>query len=331
MGNEPAPSTAPSIEGEEVKEFAQSQKSTKTKSKAKKDLDEESYFNRVHYHHEIWKKRLVRAVESSDEEKSNILKVEDLPPLHKAAATGDLSQITALLDDGYNIDAPLPFRAILSEDNSFQFEGCSPLQIAAFFGKSKALDLLLDRGADVNARDADKAEVLEYAISGEKQGLVMKLLAKGANTRSKNKYGRSVLHCAVEYGDLLLFYLLVEYGADPTEEDKEGGAPIHAAAFYGNEAVVRALLEQDSSMASMREKDGSTPLHNAVMKADIKEEDHVKLIRALIEHGSDVNARQEDDCTPLLEAAVRDTPTILLCCLEMRLNFPLYSGMVTTK
>ena len=317
VGNQPTSNTIPINDGEDVRDYSSRfQRSTKAMSKRRRDVDDEFYFNRVHYHYEILKKRLVRAPGSDSIQKSNILQIKSLPALHKAAATGDLSQINTPLDRGEDINVPLPFRAILKEEIRFQFEGCSPLQIAVFFGKSKAVDALLERGADINAQDADNGAVLMYAISGENRGLVMKLLTNGANTRNRDKYGAYVLHHAVRYGDMLLYSLLVEFGADPKEIAENGSAPIHEAAFYGNEAVVKALLEQDNTLTSMRRKDGRTPLHRAAMKLSINEANHVRLVLALIENGSDVNATDEHGLSPLHEAAVRDILRRSLSCFN---------------
>jgi len=43
------------------------------------------------------------------------LKVEDLPPLHRAAANGSPAEIEVLLDSSEMVDSPLPFNAVLDK------------------------------------------------------------------------------------------------------------------------------------------------------------------------------------------------------------------------
>lgn len=66
-----------------------------------------------------------------------MLQVDELPPLHKAAARGDLTGINALLDTGEDINTPLPFQRLWDSpgNRSWGFKGCSPLHLAAWFAK----------------------------------------------------------------------------------------------------------------------------------------------------------------------------------------------------
>jgi ankyrin repeat protein len=63
---------------------------------------------------------------------------------------------------------------------------CTPLHFASFFGKAKAIDLLLKRRASVVARDTDNAEALVYAIWGEDPWAAIALLAQGADVNATN-------------------------------------------------------------------------------------------------------------------------------------------------
>ncbi|MCI0436922.1 MAG: ankyrin repeat domain-containing protein [Gemmatimonadetes bacterium] len=68
----------------------------------------------------------------------------------------------------------------------------------------------------------------------------------------------------------------------------------------GDAAAVRALLAGDPELVRARDSDGSTPLHCAAWKG------HVTLVQLLLEHGADVNARNQNGhwgTTPLHAAA----------------------------
>ncbi|TAA41551.1 ankyrin repeat domain-containing protein [Pseudoxanthomonas winnipegensis] len=91
------------------------------------------------------------------------------------------------------------------------------------------LDLMLERGLDVNAKDDRSKSLLGWACacsgSAETTGYVKSLLRAGAdsNTRSENT-GFSVLHFAASYGRPALVEELLIFGADPNAVVEMEGA-----------------------------------------------------------------------------------------------------------
>lgn len=72
------------------------------------------------------------------------------------------------------------------------------------------------------------------------------------------------------------------------------------AAKSGAASRVKELLEQDATLISARDTDGSTPLHCATWKG------HQRVVELLLTVGADVNARNNNDhwgTTPLHAAA----------------------------
>jgi ankyrin repeat protein len=74
--------------------------------------------------------------------------------------------------------------------------------------------------------------------------------------------------------------------------------PLGLAAASGQEDVVKLLLEHGSQI-NARDPDGYTPLHRACHS-----EDGLSVTRLLLEKGADVNAATYDGCTPLSEACL---------------------------
>ncbi len=100
-----------------------------------------------------------------------------MPPIYRAAATASLKVITDLLGKGIDVNERIPF-SMIDDEEDFQFRGASPILIAAWFGKMKSIDLLLDHGANMNSLDSDGAGILEYAIWGQCRGrIVTRLLS----------------------------------------------------------------------------------------------------------------------------------------------------------
>ena len=106
--------------------------------------------------------------------------------LREAARAGDVARIDALLAAGAPVDAPARY-------------GQTPLYYAAEKGHLAAARRLVERGANVNARDRFfGASVVDMALQGEHFELARYLLAKGAEDAA------SVLAVAIERGDLEL-------------------------------------------------------------------------------------------------------------------------------
>jgi ankyrin repeat protein len=85
-------------------------------------------------------------------------------------------------------------------------------------------------------------------------------------------------------------------GPKPVNPERE----IIKAAKSGAVLRVKELLEQDASLVSAKDSDGSTPLHCATWKG------HVEVVTVLLKHGADVNAENNNDhwgTTPLHAAA----------------------------
>ena len=95
--------------------------------------------------------------------------------------------------------------------------------------------LLLERGADMNARDDDFETPLHLASYHLRLKLVRLLLDHGANVNAENNWGRTPLHRVLEdehysdEGGFGVVQLLVEMGADANARDKEHQSPLHLA------------------------------------------------------------------------------------------------------
>lgn len=91
----------------------------------------------------------------------------------------------------------------------------APLHLAAQRGQDKMVALLLDKGADVNARDTTGQTPLHCAVDGRKMATITLLLDRGADLSHKDARGLSPLHLAVDKGWEEVVLCLIERGADP--------------------------------------------------------------------------------------------------------------------
>jgi hypothetical protein len=156
--------------------------------------------------------------------------------------------------------------------------------------------LLLDRGADVNAKDNDGWTLLRWAAVEENEALVRLLLDRGADVNAKDKYGWTVLRWAAAEENEALVRLLLNRGADVNAKDNDGRTALRRAVDEGHEAMVRLLLDRGADVDA-KDNDGETVLRRAAVRG------HEAVMQLLLDRGADVNAKNNDGETTLQEAA----------------------------
>jgi ankyrin repeat protein len=141
--------------------------------------------------------------------------------LVEAVSDGDVSTAAALLDQD-----PSLARAMHG--------GASPLHYAAVHGQQQAVDLLIDRGANLEAVDYEYgASPIGWANEKGHMALVHHMRARGA---------RVSLHMAAAFGFLDDVKELAARHPDQLNHLVGYGAPLHMAALWGHDEIVRWLL-----------------------------------------------------------------------------------------
>jgi cytochrome c len=148
--------------------------------------------------------------------------------IHDAATKGDVAAITAALDAGAGVD----------ESGG----PATPLYLAVRGGHFAAAELLIERGADVNAVPTPLlGPALMPAVAKRRIDLINLLLDGGANPNSQ-RGGETALHIAARSGCLDCVKALVEAGADVNAKTKHGQTPIHLAKFKRQREVADYLM-----------------------------------------------------------------------------------------
>ena len=80
------------------------------------------------------------------------------------------------------------------------------------------------------ARNASKVEPLHSAVASTRCDLVALLLQRGADPDARQTGGHTALHSAVKRRDMEMIGLLADHGADPEVKDDEGKSAIDLAA-----------------------------------------------------------------------------------------------------
>ncbi|XP_029908912.1 ankyrin repeat domain-containing protein 27 isoform X2 [Myripristis murdjan] len=144
--------------------------------------------------------------------------------------------------------------------------GYTPLHVAAVCGQAQLIDLLVCKGAPVNATDYHGFTPLHLACQRGYQGVTLLLLHYKANTDAQDNNGNTPLHLACMYGHEDCVKALVYYDVQSCRLDvqnEKGDTALHMAARWGYEGIIQVLLENGVSTAiSNRSKE--SPLQCAL-------------------------------------------------------------------
>ncbi|EFX05479.1 ankyrin repeat-containing protein [Grosmannia clavigera kw1407] len=179
--------------------------------------------------------------------------------------------------------------------NAANSNGRTPLSHAARNGHKTTVNLLLNRGANINAADSDGQTPLHDAVWNGNETTIKLLLDRGADINAADSDDWTPLHDAVWVGHVATVKLLLDRGADINAADSKGRTPLHDATRNGNETTMKLLLDRGADINAADSK-GRTPLHDATRNGN---ETTIKL---LLDRGADINAADSDDWTPLHDA-----------------------------
>ena len=219
-------------------------------------------------------------------------------PLHLAAADGTADLVGVLLDAG-------------ADPNMARQTGETPVMSAARSGSVAAVKRLHAGGANPNAAQTSMGQTaLLWAINGGHVDVARALLDAGA-TVTPAESGFTPLMFAARLGSIEASRMMLFAGDDINASSKDGSTPLLVATVRGHAKLAMFLLEQGAHPDGNLEGAGYTPLHWASSRSEVPfvaleieppgewaaieripdRDDQFALIKSLVAHGADIEAR----------------------------------------
>jgi len=219
---------------------------------------------------------------------------QQLRQLGQAAQAGNRGRVEQLLGAVSNLNK-------LADEKG-------PLHLAAENGHVAIVEMLLDRRADPNFRDANGCTALMSAIERGQTGAIRCLLRAGTDKEAADKNGARALHWAVQMGLTEVTNELIAAGCEKDAKAKFDSSPMHIGARSGYADTVMALVRAGANVEALTNQ-SYTPLHIAAMKGN------TDVARVLVDNNADLEARSNRKMTPLHMASTqghKETVQVLL-------------------
>ena len=243
---------------------------------------------------------------------------EGLTALHVAAAHEYTDMIEYLIEKKATVDVKSNNK---SKNNLFV--SITPLALAASAGKTKAVEALVKRGANIHEKNGYlDLTALHLAASKGHQNVVVWLLDHNANIEAKATHDQTPLHIASENGQKKIVDLLLTRKAEINAKTTEKETALSLAVLNERLEVVPSLVSQCANVNEKTGYFGETVLHIAASKG------LSYLIDLFIKNKADINAKTDANQTPLFLAVSNDRRQAVGILLQSKpdVNAPDRSG-----
>lgn len=222
-----------------------------------------------------------------------------------AADRGHVGILTSLIEGRADVNV------------AFLHSGKTPLHLAASANRAQAIDVLIEAGADREAKDVQGSTPLHSAAFDLSNEAIVALMRHGCNKEAEDEKGQTPLHVAASRGSCRAVVALLAAGADVAARfgAEERSALVVAASVHSVD-VAKALVQYGADVNAATSR-GWTALHEATCT------NKVKFMHALIGMGAIVDVQDDNGDTPLMLAAGREGcphSTAVLLLLEHGAN-----------
>jgi ankyrin repeat protein len=175
--------------------------------------------------------------------------------LHEAAAKGDVAEIEKLIAGG-------------EKPNIQDSKSRTPLHVAVYLKQPEAARTLLRLGANPNALEIDRYDIVTIAaVANDVPMLKIALDGGGSAKNITSRYDGTALIASAHLGHVEVVKMLIEAKAPLNHINNLGWTALMEAVVLGNgganhTATVRALVEAGADV-NIADRQGTTPLQHA--------------------------------------------------------------------
>jgi ankyrin repeat protein len=209
---------------------------------------------------------LMRAAEKGHVEVVNLL-LNAKADVNKRTDWGDSAVSSAAISAKSDVLRVLLDKGVSAENINHAFV------VAASWGRTEALRLLLKKGADIKRVGAEALTEAVHAnpYRGRSEQAMTEtiglLLDSGVDVNTRDKSNKPVLHIAANDGFLAVAKTLLDRGADINARDNEGTTALWWAAGIGQRDATILLVERGADL-NAKANDGTTALWRAKYNND---------------------------------------------------------------
>lgn len=205
------------------------------------------------------------------------------------------------------------------------------LHIASQESNLEMVQYLVDKGSDINAKNASGSKPIHIAAREGYKDTVEFFLSKGSSINDSGAANQTLLHYAAMKGHLEVIKYLIIQGADVNAQDANGLTPVHIAANFNYKDVIEVLLKNGATYNAV-DKFYRRPFEMAndkniinLLTSTEKLFEAVKRNSSLevenyIKAGAFVNPQNVDSGTPLHYAAWKGYDRVVNVLLQNKAN-----------
>jgi ankyrin repeat protein len=169
-----------------------------------------------------------------------------------------------------------------------------PLHTAARDGRDKVIRVLVANGVKVDSREsfAPHETPLHMAALYDNPAAVQALIELGADVNAKDTYDFTpLMECFLS--NISIARMLIAAGANVNAANKKGKGPLYFAARHGNLEMAKLLLQKGAKVNKKNKINGMIPLHWAASQGDYE------IAKLLLDNGAEINAKDNEGHTAL--------------------------------
>ncbi|KAF3031497.1 hypothetical protein E8E11_000866 [Didymella keratinophila] len=193
------------------------------------------------------------------------------------------------------------------------------LTVAALFGHDVLVQILLVKGADVNAQNEENSDALQEASAGGYKEVVKMLLDHGADVNAQSGYHGNAVQAASSKGYEEVVKMLLSNGADVSGQSRHYAGALQSASAGGYEQVVKILLDNGVDVNAQGGKYG-----NALQAASAR--GYKEVVTMLLDKGANINVYNRKHSSALQVASSRGYEQVVNVLIDNGANINAQGG-----